>query len=88
MKHLLLSITSLLIFSAALLFAADLNEPAPDFTLKDYDGEEYALSDFKGKYVVLEWVNFGCPFVQKHYNSGNMQKLQDSGWCKKHGLSD
>jgi glutathione peroxidase-family protein len=55
---------------------ARLNEAAPDFTLKDNNGRSYTLSDFKGKYVVLEWVNFGCPFVGKHYNSGHMQKLQ------------
>ncbi len=51
-------------------------EAAPDFTLTDTDGNEHSLSDFKGKYVVLEWINHGCPFVKKHYESGNMQKLQ------------
>ncbi|KAF0092956.1 MAG: periplasmic/membrane thiol peroxidase [Puniceicoccaceae bacterium 5H] len=51
-------------------------EHAPDFTLKNTQGEEVSLHDYEGKYVVLEWVNPGCPFVQKHYNSGNMQKLQ------------
>jgi peroxiredoxin len=49
---------------------------APDFTLKASDGKTVSLDNFKGKYVVLEWVNFGCPFVQKHYHSGNMQELQ------------
>jgi peroxiredoxin len=49
---------------------------APAFTLADADGKSHSLSDFKGKYVVLEWVNHGCPFVKKHYDSGNMQKLQ------------
>lgn len=53
-----------------------IDQPAPDFTLKDIDGKEYKLSSFKGKYVVLEWVNFDCPFVKKHYSSGNMQALQ------------
>ena len=56
---------------------AKLNEAAPDFTLTDSNGKEHSLSDFKGKYVVLEWINFGCPFVQKHYGSGNMQALQE-----------
>jgi hypothetical protein len=51
-------------------------EPAPAFTLIDADGRSHSLSDLQGKYVVLEWVNFGCPFVQKHYHSGNMQALQ------------
>ena len=49
---------------------------APAFTLKDASGKEHSLSDYKGKFVVLEWFNEGCPFVKKHYMSGNMQKLQ------------
>lgn len=55
---------------------AEIDKPAPDFTLTDTNGKTHSLSDFEGKYVVLEWINFGCPFVKKHYNSGNMQKLQ------------
>jgi peroxiredoxin len=51
-------------------------EPAPDFSLAGIDGKTYKLSDFKGKYVVLEWNNLDCPFVKKHYGSGNMQALQ------------
>ena len=50
---------------------------APDFTLTDSAGKKQSLSEYKGKVVVLEWINFDCPFVKKHYNSGNMQKLQD-----------
>jgi peroxiredoxin len=57
---------------------AQVNEQAPDFTLKAADGETHSLSDFDGKYVVLEWLNYGCPFVQKHYESGNMQSLQET----------
>jgi peroxiredoxin len=53
-----------------------IGEAAPDFTLKDTNGKELKLSDYKGKYVVLEWVNYGCPFVKKHYESDNMQGLQ------------
>jgi peroxiredoxin len=49
---------------------------APAFTLKDVDGKERSLADFKEKIVVLEWTNHGCPFVKKHYDSGNMQALQ------------
>jgi hypothetical protein len=49
---------------------------APDFTVTDLDGKPVKLADYKGKTVVLEWHNFGCPFVQKHYRSGNMQALQ------------
>ena len=50
--------------------------PAPNFTLTDASGKPVSLSDYKGKTVVLEWNNPGCPFVQKHYRSGNMQKSQ------------
>ncbi len=49
---------------------------APDFTLFDTKGVERSLSDFKGKYIILEWTNHQCPFVRKHYGSGNMQNLQ------------
>lgn len=49
---------------------------APNFRASDISGKQVSLADFKGKYVVLEWNNPGCPFVQKHYNSGNMQSLQ------------
>lgn len=51
-------------------------QPAPDFELRDTAGQTHKLSDFKGKYVVLEWVNHGCPFVVKHYDSGNLPGLQ------------
>jgi peroxiredoxin len=54
----------------------EVDHPAPSFTLKDAEGKTHSLADFKGKFVVLEWVNFGCPFVRKHYDSGNMQALQ------------
>jgi peroxiredoxin len=59
------------------VFAApQTGQPAPEFTLTDSNGKSHKLSDFKGKFVVLEWLNHGCPFVVKHYSSGNMQKLQ------------
>ena len=51
---------------------------APDFTLTSVDGASVKLSQYRGKYVVLEWFNSECPFVQKHYNSGNMQNLQSN----------
>jgi peroxiredoxin len=51
-------------------------QPAPDFSLTDINGKAQKLSDYRGKYVVLEWFNSECPFVQKHYESGNMQGLQ------------
>jgi hypothetical protein len=49
---------------------------APEFSLQDINGQSRSLSEFSGKYVVLEWINHSCPFVVKHYNSGNMQNLQ------------
>lgn len=56
---------------------AKIDHPAPDFTLTGIDGKDHSLSGFKGKYVVLEWNNPDCPFVKKHYGSGNMQALQE-----------
>ena len=50
---------------------------APDFMLGDTHGENHALSDYRGEWVVLEWLNYGCPYVRKHYDSGNMQSLQE-----------
>jgi hypothetical protein len=50
--------------------------PAPVFTAKDIAGRDIRLADYLGKTVILEWTNDGCPFVGKHYNSGNMQALQ------------
>jgi len=55
---------------------------APAFTINDTAGKPVALADFKGKYVVLEWTNPGCPFVQKHYVSDNMQSLQRDAKAK------
>ena len=52
--------------------------PAPDFSLKDLNGKTHKLSDYHGKYVVLEWADYECPYVEKHYNSGNMQTLQEN----------
>lgn len=56
--------------------SARVGEPAPGFESPGADGKVVQLSDYKGRYVVLEWTNEGCPFVQKHYRSGNMQGLQ------------
>ena len=63
-------------FVPAALANAPAGSAAPAFTLTDLAGKAVKLADFKGKTVVLEWHNFGCPFVQKHYRSGNMQALQ------------
>ena len=56
--------------------AVEISKPAPNFKLKDNKGKIHKLSDYQGKVVVLEWINFGCPFVKKHYRSENMQTLQ------------
>ena len=73
-----LLITALTSLAATALFAAEptVGNAAPDFSLPDATGKTHSLADFKGKFVVLEWFNEGCPFVKKHYGSGNMQKLQ------------
>lgn len=57
-------------------------KPAPQFSAVDTDGKTVSLSEFKGKYVVLEWTNPDCPFVQKHYTSGNMQATQKNALAK------
>jgi peroxiredoxin len=56
--------------------AVQVGTPAPDFTATDTHGQVHSLSEYKGKFVVLEWHNRECPFTRKHYESGNMQKLQ------------
>ncbi|NMH60984.1 redoxin domain-containing protein [Alteromonas sp. MYP5] len=58
--------------------AVDIDKQAPDFSLTNTQGEQVSLADFKGKTVILEWTNHLCPYVQKHYNSENMQDLQKS----------
>ncbi len=73
-------IVALFLFSIAAARAAEkasVDAQAPQFTLTDTDGKQHSLADYKGKYVILEWVNFQCPFVGKHYGSGSMQALQE-----------
>lgn len=62
--------------SAAIQAEPETGKPAPDFTLHNLDGEQVTLSDLQGSFVVLEWINYDCPFVVKHYQNGNMQALQ------------
>ncbi len=83
MSKLITTAASACFFAATALAAPEIGKPAPDFTGKNYDGTEVSLSAQKGKTVVLEWTNSGCPFVKKHYGSGNMQKLQDYAKDKK-----
>ena len=71
-----------LVLSGAAHGALAVGQPAPDFRLADTAGKSHALSDFRGRFVVLEWNNPGCPFVRKHYNSANMQTLQKESVAK------
>jgi peroxiredoxin len=61
---------------------ATVGQAAPAFSAKDTSGKTVNLADFKGKTVVLEWVNPGCPYVRKHYNGGNMQGTQSEATAK------
>jgi peroxiredoxin len=84
MKKFVLSLVrlSVLFILASYALAAKVGEPAPDFTASDSNGTRHHLADYKGKYVVLEWHNQGCPYTRKHYESGNMQRLQKE-WTAK-----
>jgi peroxiredoxin len=66
----------LIAFAPAAFAAATVGQPAPNFSATDTSGKPVSLADFKGRTVVLEWVNPGCPFVQKHYGAANMQATQ------------
>jgi hypothetical protein len=70
------------LLSTAAFAAPAPGDAAPNFSLADVQGQKHSLSDYKGKYVVLEWNNPECPFVHKHYDSGNMQKLQQEERAK------
>jgi peroxiredoxin len=79
MKYVLTAFTALAVVAACAEAdgaAQTVGKPAPNFRLADANGKPVSLSDYKGKTVVLEWNNPGCPFVKKHYASGNMQKAQ------------
>jgi peroxiredoxin len=82
MKQLLLLPLLTLALNQSVRSAAEPGEAAPEFTLTDSKGTSHKLSDFRGKFVVLEWLNHECPFVKKHYSSGNMQKLQQEYTAK------
>jgi len=72
-----MTVALLLMFVPGLAWATPtIGAPAPDFTLVDSNGTEQSLSDYLGQRVVLEWTNHGCPYVGKHYGTGNMQSLQ------------
>jgi alkyl hydroperoxide reductase subunit AhpC len=76
MKRNLLCSLAVATLLAGLCYAQKVGAPAPDFKATDSNGRMRQLSEYRGKYVVLEWHNNGCPFTRKHYESGNMQRLQ------------
>jgi hypothetical protein len=79
MKILTKLIPALVAFAAlavAVRATIEVGQPAPDFTLTDINGQAHSLSAYKGRIVVLEWNNPDCPFVKKHYDSGNIPSLQ------------
>jgi peroxiredoxin len=76
MRNLVLSSFIMLLAAGPLFAAPEIGGPAPDFELTDTTGTSHSLSDFAGKKVILEWTNHDCPFVVKHYGSGNMQGQQ------------
>lgn len=82
MKRIFFTALFLAVGLTSVLFCSQANasvttgDAAPNFTLTDSNGTAHSLSDFKGKHVVLEWINHDCPFVKKHYKSDNMQSLQ------------
>jgi peroxiredoxin len=66
----------IVLLATAAAFAARVGQPAPDFVATDSNCQSHHLADYRGKFVVLEWHNNGCPYTQKHYQSGNMENLQ------------
>ncbi|MBK6880387.1 MAG: thioredoxin family protein [Elusimicrobia bacterium] len=75
-RHPLIHLFFISLLAAPLCAEVKTSQPAPDFQLTDVDGKKRTLSEHKGQWVVLEWINHGCPFVRKHYEGGNMQALQ------------
>jgi peroxiredoxin len=76
MHRVLTTIATIFVLTTLTTAAVNAGDAAPDFTAIDSNGETQKLSDYKGKWIVLEWTNSGCPFTRKHYSSGNMQNLQ------------
>ena len=75
-RNLCLVFGVLALSAGAALAGVEVGQPAPDFSLPDTNGQTHQLSQYKGKWVVLEWYQPDCPFVRKHYGAGNMQALQ------------
>jgi hypothetical protein len=77
-----LALVSLFVILCQTVFAVRVGDPAPAFTATDSNGQQHSLAKYKSKFVVLEWHNQGCPYTKKHYDSGNMQRLQKD-WTSK-----
>jgi hypothetical protein len=73
---------SIVLSSTAVFAVANLDQPAPLFSAPGADGKTVSLESYRGKTVVLEWTNAECPFVKKHYESGNIPKLQQAATAK------
>lgn len=71
-----------LLFAAGTAGAAEVGKPAPGFTVTDSNGKSHTLADYRGKWVVLEWLNHGCPYVRKHYDGKNLPATQKA-WTDK-----
>jgi len=75
-RRALIALAAASALAAPAVAAPAVGQPAPAFTAVDASGKTRSLSEYKGRTVVLEWTNEGCPYVRKHYDSGNMQSLQ------------
>jgi hypothetical protein len=82
LRHLAVLATALAFAPVAAIASPTVDQPAPGFTASTADGKNISLDSLKGKTVVLEWTNHDCPFVKKHYDSGNMQGLQKDATAK------
>ena len=78
MRRIFTAFAALAVVAVPASAAPVVGQPAPNFKLADANGKPVTLADYRGKTVVLEWHNPGCPFVRKHYDSGNMQKTQSA----------
>ena len=74
MNKIMITIIAAIVLAVPMITAEEKNTKAPDFSLKNYDGKEYKLSDLQGKIVVLEWLNYECPFVKYHYEKASTMK--------------
>ena len=72
-----LNLLTISLLSGSCFGSTLIDQKAPDFSLFDSYGKEISLNSFEGKKVVIEWTNHGCPFVAKHYKTGNMQSTQE-----------